>query len=100
MQIKEKKKHLAVEAAVCRRVLSSLPFFLAMSHCSDFRLLLNYQYWICIGTPLRYPVVLCHEDLATLVLKDWCRLALQQLLDGVDIWVGQLKATDLGLSGS
>ena len=34
-------------------------------------LLLHYQYWILMGTPLRYPVVaLYHGDPAALVLQD------------------------------
>ena len=51
-------------------------------------------------TPLGYPVfVLCHRDLVTLGLQDWPLHVLQQIIDGVDVGVGQLIGIVLGLGG-
>ena len=45
-----------------------------MSHClvCGFWLLPHYQYWILMGTFLRYSVVaLCPRNLVAYVLQDW-----------------------------
>jgi hypothetical protein len=42
----------------------------------------------------------CHGDPVALVLQDWLLDMLQQFINVVDVGVGQLKAMDLGLSGS
>ena len=64
-------------------------------------LLLHYEYWILTRTPLGYPVVaLCCGDPVTLNLQDWPLHILQQLIDGMDVRVGQLRALDLVLVGS
>jgi hypothetical protein len=56
---------------------------------------------ILTGTPVGHPgVVLSHGDPAALDLQDWLFHVLQQITDGVDFGVGQLKALDLGLGDS
>ena len=60
-------------------------------------LLLHYQYWILTRTPLRYSVP---WRSCSLVLQVWSLHVLQQFIDEVGVGVGQLKALDLGLSGS
>jgi hypothetical protein len=63
-------------------------------------ILLCYQYSVLTGTLLRYSVVaLCHGDPAALDLQSWLLNMLQQFIDGVDVSVRQLKASDLGLGG-
>lgn len=64
-------------------------------------LLLCYQYWTLIRTPLRYSaILLCIGK----ILQLWiCKSfhALQKFIDRVDVFgVGQLKALDLGLGDS
>jgi hypothetical protein len=52
-------------------------------------------------TPLKHSAVaLCHGDPAALDLYDWPFNSLQEILDGIDDGVGQLKALDLDLGGS
>ena len=52
-------------------------------------------------TPFGYPVVaLCHGDPVALELQGQPYHMLQQLINEVGFGVGQLKAQDLGLSGS
>jgi hypothetical protein len=52
-------------------------------------------------TPLVYPVVtLCYGYSTALDLQNWCLHVFQQLIDGVDVGVGQFRALDLGLSRS
>ena len=60
--------------------------------------LLHYQYWILSGTHLGYSLVALGH--AALDLQDWPFYVLQQLTDGVDVGLGQLKALDLSLGGS
>ena len=63
-------------------------------------LLLHYDCWTLIGTPLGYPVVaLCHGGPAALGLQDLSLHMLQQITDGLDVGVGQLIALILGLGG-
>lgn len=56
-----------------------------MSHWSGSRplFLLHYQYWMLTRTTLRYPVALCHADLAPLDQQDWPLHKLQQSIVGV-----------------
>lgn len=62
--------------------------------------LLHHQYWTLKETPFHYPAVSQNlGDLVTMALKDGPFYILQQLTDGVDVWVDQLKALDLGLGG-
>ena len=64
-------------------------------------LLLHYDCWALIGTPLGYPVVaLCRGGPAALGLQDLSLHVLQQITDGVDVGVGQLIALILGLGGA
>ena len=58
-----------------------------------FWLLLLYQYWILIRTPIKYPVV-------SLDLQGLPFHMLLPFIDEVDLGVGQLKALDLVLGGS
>jgi hypothetical protein len=54
-----------------------------------------------MGTLFRYSAdVLCHKDLAALDLQDQSFPPSQQIIDSVDVEVGQLEALDLGLGGS
>jgi hypothetical protein len=74
--------------------------FTAMSHWSDLRSLAlpHHQYWDLTGTPLGYPAVaLCDGDPVALDLQNQPLLMLEQLMDEVDIGVGQLKTLDLDL---
>jgi len=86
--------------SVCHRT-SVHRSLLANVHCNEslvwFEVSSFYQYWIVTGAPLRYPVfALCHGGPSALDLQDWPFHTLQQIIDGVDIGVGQLKALDLG----
>lgn len=55
--------------------------------------LVHHRYWILTGAPLRYPVaVMRNGDLTGIILQDQCLYELQQVLDGIDDWVGQPKA--------
>lgn len=73
---------------------------MAMSYWSGSRLL-QHQYWTLIGTLVGYPLVaMCHGDTDGLVLQSQPFHILQQLIDGIDVWVGQLKVLDMGFSGS
>ena len=74
-----------------------------MNHWSDLRSLASVtpSYWILIGTPPIYPVViLCRGDPAALGQQDWPFHASQPFADDVDFGVGHLRALDLGLGGS
>jgi hypothetical protein len=77
----QRKPILAVEAAVCHGVCPSTPFCLFFLVCTGslqwviglvqvlWHLLFS-QYWILTGSPLVYPVVLCHRDPAAFDLQE------------------------------
>jgi hypothetical protein len=67
----------------------SLVWFEVSSFCDT-----HHQYWVFNEILPSYPVV-CHEDLEALDLQSFH--ALQQLTDGVDIGVDQLKALEVDL---
>lgn len=58
-------------------------------------LLLHHQYGTLTGTPLRY-----HGVPEALNLQGWPLHKFQQIIDGADVGVRQLKVLDLGLGGS
>lgn len=90
-----------MEAAVCHMCHTSIH----SCKCTLLRvtglvrglwLLLRDQYWILICTPLGYPVVvaLCRGGPAALGLQD--RHAPQQIINGVNVWVDQLRSPGSG----
>ena len=99
-----KTHHLIVEAVVCPSVAHNVPFCphiftykcsAIMSHWSGSRPLASATLsdWILTRTPPKYSVVaLCHGDPASLDQQDWPFHMLQQIIDGVDFGVGQLRA--------
>lgn len=72
---------------------------LACFKVSDFCYTINTGYWLRLlsDNPV---VVLYHRDPAALVLWDKLLHTLQQLIDGIDVGVDQLKTLDLSLGGS
>ena len=67
----------------------SLFWFEALIFC------LYYQSCIFTGTPHGYPIVaLCHGDPTAFVLQNQCLHKLQQFIDKLDVWMGQLKVLD------
>ena len=59
---------------------------------------LHYRCWALTRTPLGYPVaVLCHGDQTALNLQDLSLHVFQQIIDGMDVGVGQLITLFLGL---
>lgn len=53
---------------------------------------MNHQYWTLTEIPLRYPVVaLSHGDFAAMILQDHSFNVPQQVIDKLDVGVGQLK---------
>lgn len=68
-----------------------------MSHWSvqDLQFLIHHHHWVFIETPLGYPVVLSRGDPEVINQQVQSLGALQQVIDGVAIRVGQPK--DVGL---
>lgn len=64
--------------------------------------LVHHQYWMLTETPLRYPTALSHGDPVAMISQDQSLKKHQQVIDGIDIEAGQLKALALhvGLGGS
>ena len=63
----------------------------------DLWLLFHYLYWNFTRTPLGYPIVaLCHRNPLALNLQDKLFHMLQQIIEGVDVNVVQLKTLHLG----
>lgn len=61
---------------------------------------MHYQYCTLTKTPLGYPaVVLSHGNPTSMVLVDWFLHTLQQVIDGEDVWLCQLKDLDVGRGG-
>lgn len=80
-----------------------LQVFIAVSHWSGSMPLASAipSYWALTGTPLGYPAVsLCRGDPAALDLQDRPLHTLQQLIDGVNVGMGQLIALLPGMGGS
>lgn len=69
-----------------------------MGLVQGLRLLLHYQYWTLTKTLLRYPVV-CPESWRYhgFGSAGQAPSLLKQLIDGIDVEVGQFKTIDLGL---
>ena len=80
-----------------------LQMFPTMSHWSVWSPLVSATLSI-LGPHLDFSWVshcaLYHGDLEALVTQDLPLHVLQQVIDGVDVGVSQLKALDLGLCGS
>ena len=77
-----------------------LQMFLVMSHWSGsgfWTFSKLDSHW----TPFRYSVVVLYfRDLAALVFQSWPLQILQQFVDVVYVWVGQLRALDLDLGNT
>ena len=53
---------------------------------------MNHQYWTLTETPLRHPAVaLSHGDPAAMILQDQSLNVPQQVIEKLDVGVGQLK---------
>lgn len=65
--------------------------------------MVHHQSWTLIKTSLRYPaVVLSHGSPAAMGPKDspFMLSVLWEVIDRVDVGVGQFKALDMGLDGN
>ena len=70
--------------------------FIAVSHLPGSRPLAYRLHWTLTETPGHPTVALSHGDPAAMLLQDQCLHALQQVIGGVDVGVGQPKAQDVG----
>lgn len=83
-------------------LLSSQPH-LQIVRCSEFDLVQSLWNTIITGSLLKlgYPAVaLSHRDPVVIAPQDQAIYSLQQVIDEVDIKMGQPKAQDEGLGGS
>ena len=72
-----------------------------MSCWSGSRVLVHHQYCTLTETSFGYPAVVpSHGDHATMVPQDQSLHILQQVIDGVDVGICQLKVLDSGLDSS
>lgn len=73
--------------------------FILMSHWSGSRLmaLAHNHHWTLTQTSVRYPAgAPSHEDPVANIPQDQSLHMFQQVLDGVDVIVGQPKVKDVG----
>ncbi|KAL6038852.1 hypothetical protein STEG23_017079, partial [Scotinomys teguina] len=89
-------------ATQCTPLPEQLHFQLFLGQDQGLWLLLqHHQHWTLTETSLRYPTLaLSNGDPAVMVLLDQSLLTPQQVIDGINVGVGQLKALDVDLGDS